>query len=141
MEFRGKVWKTEGRPAWVVEVKSLGIITQGHTKKEAIEMLQDAVEMYLDYYFNQVPKVSVIDHGEGVIGVSCSEKKLLLSLSLIKQRQESKLTIRNVSHRLGSKSPNAYAKYERGKINISIEKFDRLLHAVNPKSYGVMLSC
>jgi predicted RNase H-like HicB family nuclease len=45
MEFRGKVWKTEGRPQWVIEVTSLGVITQGHTKKEALAMLQDAVEL------------------------------------------------------------------------------------------------
>lgn len=141
MEFRGKVWKTEGRPPWVIEVKSLGITTQGYTKKEALSMLQDAVRLYLEHYFNQKPKVKIIDHGKGVVGVTCSEKRLLLSLSLIKQREESKLTVREVSDRLGSKSPNAYAKYERGKINISIDKFDQLLQAVNPNLSGVMLSC
>jgi len=141
MEFRGKVWKTEGRPSWVIEVKSLGVTTQGYTKKEALAMLQDATQLYLKHYFNQKPKVKVIDHGKGVVGVTCSEKKLLLSLSLIKQREESKLTVREVSDRLGSKSPNAYAKYERGKINISIDKFDQLLQAVNPNLSGVMLSC
>jgi len=141
MEFRGKVWKTVGRPSWVIQVESLGVTTQGHTKKEALAMLQDAIELYLDYYFEKKPKVEVIDHADGVVGVTCSDRKLLLSLSLIKQRETSKLTIRKVSDRLGSNSPNAYAKYERGKINISIEKYDQLLHAVNPKSSGVMLSC
>ena len=141
MEFRGKVWKTDDRPPWVLEVKSLGVITQGSNKKEALAMLQDAVELYLEHYFDQKPKVEVVDHGKGVVGVTCSEKKLLLSLSLIKQREESRLTVREVSDRLGSKSPNAYAKYERGNINISIDKFDQLLQAVNPRLSGVMLSC
>jgi hypothetical protein len=104
-------------------------------------ILHPTVELYLEHYFDQKLKVNVMDHGKGVVGVTCSEKKLLLSLSLIKQRQESKLTVRDVSDRLGSKSPNAYAKYERGRINISIDKFDQLLFAVNPKLSGVMLSC
>lgn len=140
MEFRGKVWKTKERPPWVIQVESLGVITQGYTKKEALAMLQDAVELYLDYYFNQKPTVEVIDHGKGIIGVTCSEKKLLLSLSLVKQRESSGLTVREVAKRLGSQSPNAYGKYERGKVNISIEKYDQLLQAVNPELTGVMLS-
>ena len=140
MEFRGKVWKTDDRPPWVIQVKSLGITTQGYTKKKALSMLQDAVELYLDYSFNQKPTVKVIDHGKGVVGVTCSERKLLLSLSLIKQRERSGLTVREVADRLGSQSPNAYGKYERGKVNISIEKFDQLLQAVNPQLTGVMLS-
>ena len=141
MEFRGKVWKTADRPPWVIEVKSLGVITQGRTKKEALAMLQDAIELYLEHYFNDKTQIKVTDYGKGVVGVTCSDKKLLLSLSLIKQRQESKLTVREVSDRLGSTSPNAYAKYERGRINISIDKYDQLLQAVNPKLSGVMLSC
>lgn len=67
MEFRGKVWKTEDRPPWVSEVKSLGVITQGCTKKEALAMLQDAIELYLEHYFDQRPRVKVIDE-KGVVG-------------------------------------------------------------------------
>lgn len=140
MEFRGKVSKTEGRPPWIIEAPSLGVITQGYTKKEALAMLKNAIEELILSYFDARVKVEVTEHGKGVVGVTCSDKKILLSLSLIKQREESGLTVRDVADRLGSKSPNAYARYERGKINISIEKLDQLLQAANPESPGVMLS-
>ena len=140
MEFRGKVWKTNDRPPWVIEAPSLGVITQGYTKKEALAMLKDAIEELIFSYFDTKSKVEVIDHGKGIVGVTCSDRKLLLSLSLIKQRQESGQTVREVACRLGSKSPNAYARYERGRVNMSIEKFDQLLQAVNPSLSGVMLS-
>lgn len=140
MEFRGKVWRTKDRPPWVIEAPSLGVITQGYTKKEAVAMLKDAVEELIFSYFETRIKIAVIDHGKGIVGVTCSDRKLLLSLSLIKQRQESGQTVREVACRMGSESPNAYARYERGKVNISIEKFDQLLQAVNPRLSGVMLS-
>lgn len=140
MEFRGRFWETKGKPKWVIETPSLGVITQGHTKKETIEMLKDAISELLISYFDADVEVDVIDHGEGVVGVTCSDRKLLLSLSLIKQRQQSGQTVRQVASRLGSKSPNAYGRYEKGSVNMSIEKFDQLLRAVNPRLTGVMLS-
>ena len=51
---------------------------------------------------------------------------------LIKQRENSKLTVREVSERLGSKSPNAYAQYEKGRVSVTLEKYEELLTAVNP---------
>ncbi len=39
-----------------------------------------------------------------------------MALSLRKQREKSGLTIREVSERLGVKSLNAYAQYEKGKL-------------------------
>ena len=140
MEFRGKVWKTEGRPSWVIESQSLGIITQGYTKKEALAMLKDAIEELILSYFDVRVEINVIDHGKGIVGVTSSEKKLLISLSLIKQREESGQSVRQVARRMGATSPNAYARYEKGKVNISIEKLDQLLQAVNPNLSGVMLS-
>jgi transcriptional regulator with XRE-family HTH domain len=55
-----------------------------------------------------------------------------LALSLRRQREKSKSTVRDVSERLGSKSPNAYAQYEKGKMRISLDQYERLLNAANP---------
>jgi len=35
---------------------------------------------------------------------------------------------------VGSISPNAYPQYEKGKINISLDKYEELLHAANPQT-------
>ena len=61
MEFLGEVWKTEGRPAWVIEASSLGVITQGRTKKEALAMLKDAIEELIYSYFHKKVKIVVQD--------------------------------------------------------------------------------
>jgi transcriptional regulator with XRE-family HTH domain len=64
--------------------------------------------------------------------VISNNNKLLFALSLRKQREKSGLTIREASQRLGSKSPNSYAQYEKGKTRISLDQYEKLLHAANP---------
>ncbi len=53
MELQGKVSKSEGNPPWVSEAPSLGVFTQGHTKKEAISMLEDAIHELLYSFFKK----------------------------------------------------------------------------------------
>jgi len=55
-----------------------------------------------------------------------------MAFSLKRQREISGSTIQEVAERLGSKSPNSYAQYEKGKIRISLEKYEQLLEAANP---------
>lgn len=43
-----------------------------------------------------------------------------------------KLSIRDIVKKTGLKSPNGYAQYERGHVNITVNKFEQLLEAVNP---------
>lgn len=49
MELEGKIWKNKDH--WLVKVPSLGIITQGHTREEALFMIKDAIMEYIKYYF------------------------------------------------------------------------------------------
>lgn len=76
--------------------------------------------------------VTVIDYKKDVIAVTANDNRLFLALSLRRQREKSGSTVREASKQLGSKSPNAYAQYERGKTNISIDKYEELLTAANP---------
>jgi transcriptional regulator with XRE-family HTH domain len=50
-----------------------------------------------------------------------------------KRIKKSGSTVREASERLGSKSPNLYAQYEKGKTRISLDPYERLLQAVNPQ--------
>ena len=122
MEFEGKVWK-DGK-FWLVEVPALNVMTQGKTKKESLEMTEDSILGLIECYFeSEMDKdfsVSIDDQKNGVIGVSSSNTKLLLALSLRRQREKSGSTVREASERLGSNSPNAYAQYEKGRTNISL---------------------
>ncbi len=134
MELAGKIWKN--RQHWLVEVPSLDVMTQGKTKQEALLMMRDAVwELIHAYFKTQMKKdfdVMINDYKKGMIGISATDNKLLLALSLRRQREQSGLTVREVAKSLGSKSPNAYAQYERGKTRISLDQYEKLLQAANP---------
>lgn len=134
MEFEGKLWKS-GK-FWLIEVPAVDVMTQGHTREEALKMIKDAIEGLIDCYFpNEAQdfKVFVQDYKKGIIGITTSNDSLMQAFSLRRQRETSKSSIREVAERLGSNSPNAYARYEKGRIRISLDQYERLLYAVNPQ--------
>lgn len=133
MELEGKIWKNKNH--WLIKISSLNIMSQGETREEAIFMIQDAILEYVKYYFEPELKgfdLTVTDYKKSLIGISANNSKLLLALSLRRQREKSGSTVREAAERLGSKSPNLYAQYEKGKTQISLDQYERLLHAVNP---------
>jgi hypothetical protein len=135
MELEGKLWKN--KKLWMAHIPALGLVTQSATRQTTLENIQASVKELVHFYFpseaGQELKITLCSYPKGIIGVAMADLKLLLALSLRRQREQSGLTIREVAHRLGSKSPNAYAQYERGKIRISLDKFEQLLQAANPK--------
>ena len=135
MELEGKVWK-DGK-FWLIEVPVIDVCTQGRTRKEALMMIEDAIVELMTEYFqaNEIKdiKLEILDRQKNIIGIKASNNNLMLSFSLIRQRELSKSTVREVAERLGSKSPNAYAQYERGKMRITLDQYERLLQAANPE--------
>lgn len=134
MELEGKVWKN-GK-FWLIQVPAIDVCTQGRSRKEALMMIEDAIMELLNAYFQITEikdfKLEIIDREKNVIGIKTSNNNLMLSFSLIRQRELSKSTVREAAERLGSKSPNAYAQYERGKMRITLDQYERLLQAANP---------
>lgn len=134
MELEGKIWK-RGK-FWLVEVPAVEVMTQGYSQAEAKKMIADAIEGLVTCYFpdeSEGFQVSVHEYKKGIIGVSTSNNSLMLAFSLRRQREASKSTVREVSERLGASSPNAYARYEKGRTRISLDQYERLLQAVNPQ--------
>jgi predicted RNase H-like HicB family nuclease len=43
MELEGRVWRDSGSSWWLVEISFLDVMTQGKTRKDVLEMIQDAV--------------------------------------------------------------------------------------------------
>lgn len=139
MELEGKIWKNKNH--WLVKVPSLNIITQGMTRDEALFMIKDAIMEYMKYYFEsdiEGFELDVNDYKKSVIGIASNNNKLLLALSLRKQREQSGSTVREASERLGSKSPNSYAQYEKGKTKISLDQYEKLLQAANPHQHRIL---
>ncbi len=127
MRLRGQFYK-DG-PFWLAEIPLLDAMTQGRTRRELFEMVVDLVETLADH-----PGFSVQVHpgAEGEFELGASDARILVSLVLRRQRERSGLSLADVAERLGAKSRNAYARYERGTSIPSIAKLGELIEAVSP---------
>ncbi len=129
MRFSGKVYK-DGK-FWLAEIPILDAITQGHTEKEAFEMVSDMIESMVN---KDDFEVYVYKGEDGNFEIGSSEPSQLISLLLQRKRQLSGLSLSQVANKLGLSSRNSYARYERGHTMPTVEKLGKLLHAVNPEA-------
>ena len=125
MRFAGRVFKS-GR-FWAIEVPMLTVFSQGRTKKEAFEMISDAIEMLVNkpgFEIHLFP-------GKGeYFEIGSSDESALTAFLLKRERAKSGLTLAEVARKLGSKSLNAYARYEQGRTVPTVPKLNELLAAV-----------
>jgi DNA-binding XRE family transcriptional regulator len=129
MNLEGRIWKSETSRYWLVEVQDLDIVTEGSSRRDAADMLRDAVESLVN---REGFRVRVTVDRDGRCRVGSNDDAVLLAFMLQRLRQREGLSVREVARRLGAKSPNAYAQYETGRIAPSIETLSRLLAALNP---------
>jgi hypothetical protein len=126
MRFSGKVYREKS--FWLAEVPVFEAMTQGRTRREALEMIED-------WFVTMVDRpgftVAVDLIGNEDFEVSASDLSSMISLLLQRQRHRSGLSLAEAAERLGAKSRNAYARYERGESLPTIEKLDQLLQAVS----------
>lgn len=127
MRFQGEVYRSGGW--WLAEVAVFDAMTQGRTRKEALEMIVDWFETMVG---RKGFSVVVRTVGPGEFEVGAQDTATMISLLLRRQRQHSGLTLAQAAQRLGARSRNAYARYEQGRTVPTIEKLDELLHAVAP---------
>ena len=126
MRFSGKVWKEKRH--WFVEVPALDVMTQGRTKREAFEMVGDAVEVLVN---KPGFKVDVYPGKGAYFEIGSDDVGSLTALFLQRRRQACGLTLAETAKRLGVSSHNAYARYEQGKSIPTIEKLAQLLSVVD----------
>jgi hypothetical protein len=134
MRFLGQVFKA-GK-FWAIEIPILDIATQGRTRKEAYEMIADAVESLVN---KKGFKVRVFGTKGRVFEIGSPDQGALTALLLRRMRQRAGLSLEEVAARLGSKSPNSYARYEQGRSVPSVEKFAQLFSAVAPNKEFVIM--
>ena len=126
MRFVGRVVKV-GR-YWAIEVPILGVVTQGRSRKDAFEMIADAIEALVN---KQGFRVDVFPGDGEYFEVGSRNVAALTALLLRRQRVKRGLTLADVTRRMGAKSLNSYARYEQGRAVPSIERLTRLLAAVS----------
>ena len=134
MRFGGRIIKS-GR-YWAIEVPILGVFTQGRTKKEAYEMIADAIESLVN---KEEFKVEVYPGKGEYFEVYSQDLPAMIAFLLRRQRVRHGLSLAEVADRLGGKSLNTYARYEQGKSVPTIEKFSQLLSAVSPERDFVLV--
>jgi DNA-binding XRE family transcriptional regulator len=68
----------------------------------------------------------------GAFEIGSDDAAALVAVMLRRQREKHGLSLADVAHRLGSRSKNAYARYEQGRSVPTVEKLFELLAAVAP---------
>jgi hypothetical protein len=126
LRFSGRVFRDGSY--WLAEVQVFEAMTQGRTRREALSMIED--------WFSSMVKqrefvATAHVKSENEFEISATDLGGMISLLLRRQRQRSGLSLAEVAQRLGAKSRNAYARYERGDSLPTIEKLDQLLQAVS----------
>ena len=134
MKIEGKMWKDGNH--WVVYVPILDISTQGRSKKDALAMIEDAIQVEAEREGLKIR--AVLGQNPGAFTVSANDPDLLIAFLLKRQRTCHRLSIRDVAARLDASSPTAYAQYEQGKRAPSLSKLQDLLHAIDPKLDAVL---
>lgn len=129
MRFCGRVYK-DGK-FWRAELPLLHAMTQGHTREEACATAADLLRRLANRPGFQV---TVHPGKNGDFEVSSTDGRVLISLFLRRQREKSGLSLSQAAARLGAKSRNAYARYERGTSMPGLEKLTQLYQAVAPGS-------
>jgi DNA-binding XRE family transcriptional regulator len=127
MRFTGKIYKS-GR-FWLAEISILDAMTQGHTRKEALEMAADMVETMAN---KEGFRAEVVLVSDTEFEVGSKDNNTLISLLLRRKREISGLSLSQAAKRLGASSRNAYARYEQGRSNPTVDKLSELLYAVCP---------
>lgn len=122
MVLEGRVFKDKS--LWLSEIPALDAMTQGRSKKEAIEMVADWIRSIIN---DPNLEVSVIER-QGLLFVELPVTAPVIALLLQKNRERQGLSVREMAERLGFKSHNAYAQYERGKVEPSLSQLERFLN-------------
>jgi DNA-binding XRE family transcriptional regulator len=135
MKLEGKIWKSSTSRYWLAEVRDLDLVTQGTSRRDAADMLRDAIESLVN---RDGFRVSVETDRGGRSTIGSNNDALLVAFMLRALRAREGLSVREVATRLGAKSPNAYAQYEAGRIAPSIDTLSRLLAALNPEFDAVV---
>lgn len=130
MKLEGRIWKDKKTKFWVVYVPLLDISTQGRSQKNALAMMEDAIQVEAEKEGLKIH--AEMSKEEGTFTVSANKPDFLIAFLLRRQRTCHGLSVREVASRMDSNSPTAYAQYEQGKRAPSLGKLQELLYAINP---------
>ena len=127
MRVQGRIY--QAGEFWLAEVPILDAMTQGTSKEDALYMVKDMVEALVN---RRGFTVTVHSCPDGSIELGANDVRALVALMLHRHRTRNGLSLPEAARRLGAKSPNAYARYERGDSSPTLEKLGELMAAISP---------
>lgn len=128
MRFQGKLSR-DGK-WWLAEVALFDAMSQGNSRREALEMIGD---WFTSIVGRKGFRVQVHATGRETFEVGSDDTRTMISLLLRRQRHRSGLSLAQAAERLEAKSRNAYARYEQGVSMPTVEKLEELLRAIAPE--------
>lgn len=135
VKFEGIFFK-DGR-YWPISVPALGVYTQGLSKKNALFMLKDALELAI-YEPGFKVRITPLSNDRVVVQtLRAEDDKHLIALMLKTQRAEHGLSIQEVADRLGV-SKHAYAQYEQARATPSLSKIEEFIRAMNKHLHVIL---
>lgn len=135
IKFEGKTFK-HGK-FWPISIPALGVYTQGLSKKDALFMLKDALELIV-YRKGFSVRVGLLPGNRVIVQTERAEDdKHLIALLLKNQRAEHGLSIQEVANRLGV-SKHAYAQYEQARATPGLSKIEEFISAMNKHVHVVL---
>jgi predicted RNase H-like HicB family nuclease len=119
MILKGKYEKSGKH--WLIEIPSLGAMSQGTSKKDAFFMIKDwLLEMTEDRKLG----MEIADHGKGDFSIKFSHTSSIVSLMLSNARKNEKITYEMVQNQLGLASKSV-AKSRFDKKDKLLEKLSQ----------------
>ena len=110
MRFEGRVRK-DGK-FWLVEIPAFDALTQGRSKRDALEMAKDLLETMADAAGFEI---TLHPSRSNTFEVGANDLRVFVALLLRRQRESRGMTLAEAAARLGQRSRNAYARYEQGR--------------------------
>ncbi len=136
MKLEVRIFKNEQTgKLWAAEVPALGIHTQGKSKKDAMEMVEDAVEGVVD---NDSFRAIVEQEKNGSFTLYAADFRPLVAAVIKRSRLMKKLSAQQVATKMGEKSVNGILRYEQGRALPSMEKLSEILIAIDPSLQPVL---
>ena len=130
-----KLTKDEG--LWLSECESLDLMTQGHSRDEAITMM---ISMISDFCGDgsKLQETKIIDNGSNIVEVCFVDIRAVLPYFLKLFREQEKLTQAQVAESLGVSSVTNYARYEQGNTHPTVDALSKLLDVMGGRRLKVV---
>ena len=125
LKIKGRLFKDGD--FWLIELPTIGAMTQAETRDAAFDMLKDYIETDLE----QSVEMQFFDDGGKDFTVGFTDTNQILPWILRKLREIGGKSLEDAKNSLNSKSRNSYARYESGECDPSSSKLMELLSVTN----------